>query len=196
LIDNRYHHIDYRHGRVGRRGDSQVKLIGRRSVASVLRWMLGFVNVFVMIGVIGSAVGLIVSLVAPETAAGFIDGLAHDDAGEAGILMSQRMIYVGAFVATFSTWWILNRLRRIFLAVNQGDAFEFANVGRLQGIGLGLIGVQLSALLLALTVPESVPGDADYSLDLGSWLGILIVFMLAEVFRQGASIRDDQQMTV
>ena len=158
--------------------------------------MLGFVNVFVMIGVIGSGVGLIISLIAPETAAGFIDGLAHDDAGKAGILMSQQMIYVGAFVATFSTWWILNRLRRIFLAVNQGDAFEFANVGRLRGIGLGLIGVQLSALLLALTVPESVPGDADYSLDLGSWLGILIVFMLAEVFRQGASIRDDQQMTV
>lgn len=173
-----------------------MKLIGRRSVASVLRWILGFVNVFVMIAVIGSGLGLIVSLIVPDAAAGFLDGLSRGTEGEAGILMSQRLVYAGAFVATLSTWWILNRLRRIFLAVNQGDAFEFANVGRLQGIGLGLIGVQLSALVLALTVPESMPGDADYAFDLGSWLGILIVFMLAEVFRQGASIRDDQQMTV
>ncbi|RZJ42736.1 MAG: DUF2975 domain-containing protein [Brevundimonas sp.] len=173
-----------------------MKLIGRRSVASVVRWGLGFVNIFVMIGVIGSAVGLITSLILPDAAAGFIDGLARENTGEAGILLSQRLVYAGAFVATLSTWWILNRLRRIFLAVNQGDAFERANVGRLQGIGLGLIGVQLSALVLALTVPAGMPGDADYAFDLGSWLGILIVFMLAEVFRQGASIRDDQQMTV
>ena len=51
------------------------------------------------------------------------------------------------------TWWIINRLRRILLSVNQGDAFEFANVKRLQGVGLGLIGIQLTALLLALILP-------------------------------------------
>lgn len=175
-----------------------MKLIGRRSVASALRWMLGFMNVFVMISVIVSGLGLIASVVAPDAAAGFIDGLARDEAGpgEMGILLSQRLVYLAAFVATLSTWWILNRLRRMFLAVNQGDAFERANVGRLQGVGLGLIGVQISAAILAFTVPKGIISDLDYQVDLGAWLGILIVFMLAEVFRQGASMRDDQQMTV
>lgn len=175
-----------------------MKLIGRRSIASVLRWILGFVNVFVAIGVVVVGLALILSVVVPDLAAGFLDGLAREDAGAGavGILLSQRLVYLAAFLATLSTWWILNRLRRMFLAVNNGDAFERANVGRLQGIGIGLIGVQISAAILVWTVPRGLIDDLHYQIDLGSWLGILIVFMLAEVFRQGSAMRDDQQMTV
>ena len=173
-----------------------MKLIGRRSVASALRWVLGFVNVFVTFAVVATALLLLASLVVPDFAAGFIDGLSDEDAGMRVLLLNERATFLAAFVATLSTWWILNRLRRMFLAVNHGDAFERANVGRLQGVGLGLIGVQISAAILAFTVPKGIIGDLDYQVDLGAWLGILIVFMLAEVFRQGAAMRDDQQMTV
>lgn len=173
-----------------------MKLIGRRSVASVLRWVLGFVNVFVTVAVAATALLLLASLIVPDFAAGFIDGLADEDAGMRTLLLNERATFLAAFVATLSTWWILNRLRRMFLAVNNGDAFERANVGRLQGVGLGLIGVQVSAAILVFTVPRGIIDDLDYQVDLGAWLGILIVFMLAEVFRQGAAMRDDQQMTV
>jgi len=173
-----------------------MKLIGRRSVASALRWVLGFMNVFVTFAVVFTALLLLASLVMPDFAAGFTDGLADEDPGMGVLLLNERATFLAAFVATLSTWWILNRLRRMFLAVNHGDAFERANVGRLQGVGLGLIGVQISAAILAFTVPKGIIADLDYQLDLGAWLGILIVFMLAEVFRQGAAMRDDQQMTV
>lgn len=174
-----------------------MKLIGRRSIASVLRWVLGFVNLFVTFAVVVTALLLLTSLVIPDFATGFIDGLAeNDDAGVRPLLLNERATFLAAFVATLSTWWILNRLRRMFLAVNNGDAFERANVGRLQGVGFGLIGVQISAAILAFTVPRGIIDNLDYQVDLGAWLGILIVFMLAEVFRQGATMRDDQQMTV
>ncbi len=175
-----------------------MKLIGRRSVASVLRWVLGFINVFVTVGVVVTGAGLLVSMLVPDFASGFLDGLARDTKGEAppGIRASQQLVYLAAFVASLSTWWVLNRLRRMFLAVNQGDAFDPANVGRLQGVGTGLIGIQVSFLILAVNVPAGIPGNLEYDFDLGGWLGILIVFMLAEVFRQGAAMRDDQQMTV
>ena len=173
-----------------------MKLIGRRSVASVLRWVLGFVNIVVAFAVIATGLMLAASLVMPDFGAGFIDSLADNEAGWRPLMLNERATFLAAFVATLSTWWVLNRLRRMFLAVNQGDAFERANVGRLQGVGLGLIGVQISAFILAWTVPEGIIDDLDYSVDLGAWLGILIVFMLAEVFRQGAAMRDDQQMTV
>ena len=173
-----------------------MKLIGRRSVASVLRWVLGFVNILVAFAVIATGLMLAASLVMPDFGAGFIDGLADNEAGWRSLMLNERATFLAAFVATLSTWWVLNRLRRMFLAVNQGDAFERANVGRLQGVGLGLIGVQMSAFILAWTVPEGIIDDLDYSVDLGAWLGILIVFMLAEVFRQGAAMPDDQQMTV
>jgi hypothetical protein len=173
-----------------------MKLIGRRSVASALRWLLGFFNVFVTVAVIATGLMLAASVVAPDWGAGFIDGLAESDAGWRPLLLNDRATFLAAFVATLSTWWVLNRLRRMFLAVNQGDAFERANVGRLQGVGVGLIGVQISAFILAWTVPQGVIEGLDYQIDLGAWLGILIVFMLAEVFRQGAAMRDDAQMTV
>lgn len=173
-----------------------MKLIGRRSIASVLRWVLGFANVFVAFAVVMTALMLLASLIIPDFAAGFIDGLSENDNDRRPLLLNERATYLAAFVATLSTWWILNRLRRMFLAVNSGDAFEGANVGRLQGVGFGLIGVQISAAILALTIPEGIVSDLDYQVDLGAWLGILIVFMLAEVFRQGAAMRDDQQMTV
>ncbi|WP_428150710.1 DUF2975 domain-containing protein [Brevundimonas sp.] len=175
-----------------------MKLIGRRSVASVMRWVLGFFNVFIATGTVLVGLAFLVSFFVPDFAAGLFDGLAGAPGDpDRAILLTERFTWAAAFVAAASTWWIINRLRRIFLAVNQGDAFEPANVGRLQGVGLGLIGVQLSAAIIVFCGPlaEGVT-TRDYDADLGSWLGILIVFMLAEVFRQGSAMRDDQQMTV
>ena len=104
---------------------------------------------------------------------------------------------LGAFLACGFTWWIINRLRRILLSVNQGDAFEFANVKRLQAVGFGLLGIQLTALMLSIVAPQAIGQSAsDYDFDLGSWLGILVVFILAEVFRQGSAMRDEQLTTV
>lgn len=173
-----------------------MRLIGKRSVASVVRWMLGFVNVFVTIGVAVTGLLLLTSLVMPDFAAGLFDGLADrpDNRGR-DLFLGEHVTLFAVFLATASTWWILNRLRRIFLSVNHGDAFEPANVGRLQAMGLGLVGVQVSAMILIFSTPQDVV-DTRFELDLGAWLGILIVFMLAEVFRQGSSMRDDQQMTV
>lgn len=174
-----------------------MKLIGRRSVASALRWVLGFVNIFVTIGVVATGLLLIASVFVPDFAVGFIDGLAEaEDSGLRPLLLNERATFLAAFIACLSTWWILNRLRRMFLAVNQGDAFERANVGRLQGIGVGLIGIELSAAILARFIPRGIIDGLKYEVDLGAWLAILIVFMLAEVFRQGAKMRDEQQMTV
>ena len=157
---------------------------------------MGFVNVFVTLAVVATGLLLLASLVAPDFGAGFIDALAEEEPGWRSLMLNPQATFLAAFIAMLSTWWILNRLRRMFLAVNQGDAFERANVGRLQGVGVGLIGVQVSALVLVWTVPKGVIDNLDCPVDPGSWLGILIVFMLAEVFREGAAMRDDQQMTV
>jgi hypothetical protein len=174
-----------------------MRLIGKRSVASALRWVLGFINTFVAIAVVVTGLALVVTLVAPDVAAGFLDGLARSEGdSDIRLLLSERAVYLAGFVAVLSTWWILNRLRRMFLAVNQGDAFEPANVGRLRGVGIGLIGVQVAGMILAVATPDGMAADTGYSLNLSEILGILIVFMLAEVFRQGADMRDEQMTTV
>ncbi len=160
-------------------------------------WGLGFINVFVTLGVVATGLGLLVSTLFPEFGAGLMDGLTGREKRDMALAVSERITLMAAFVATVSTWWVINRLRRIFLAVNQGDAFEPANVNRLRAMGLGLMGVQIAAAILTFSAPLAEGrADRDYDINLGAWLGILIVFMLAEVFRQGAAMRDDAQMTV
>ena len=175
-----------------------MKLVGKYSAASGLRWLLGFFNVFVTIAAVAAAIALIVSLVSPDYTAGFIDGMKDDPNDLTKTLgMAERLTLLGAFLACGFTWWIINRLRRILLAVNLGDAFEFANVKRLQAVGLGLLGIQLTALMLSIVAPQAIGQSvSDYDFSLGSWLGILVVFILAEVFRQGSAMRDEQMTTV
>ena len=175
-----------------------MKLIGKYSAASALRWFLGFMNVFVMIAACFMAFLTFLSLFVPDLASGFLDGLnaARDDAGRP-LAVVERLTLLGAFLACAFTWWVINRLRAILLSVNRGDAFERANVKRLQAVGFGLLGIQLTAILLAVVAPLSIDQAAsDYDFGLGSWLGILVVFILAEVFRQGATMRDEQLTTV
>ena len=175
-----------------------MKLVGKYSVASALRWCLGVVNVFVMIAACFMAFGTFLSLFVPDLASGFLDGLndAREDPSR-HLAVVERLTMLGAFLACGFTWWVINRLRAILLSVNRGDAFERANVKRLQAVGFGLLGIQLTAILLAVVAPLSIDqAAADYDVGLGSWLGILVVFILAEVFRQGSAMRDEQLTTV
>jgi len=172
-----------------------MKLVGKYSAASGLRWLLGFLNVFVMIGAIAVGCALIASMV---VGVDWMEPLREGATNPGGnVELTGRLTLLGAFLACGLTWWVINRLRRILLSVNQGDAFEFANVKRLQAVGFGLLGIQLTALMLAIVAPQAIGQSAsDYDLSLGSWLGILVVFILAEVFRQGSAMRDEQLTTV
>jgi hypothetical protein len=173
-----------------------LKLIGQQSVAGLMRWLLGLINVVVAIAVIGSGLGVLLSLLSPDFGAGFMDGIAGVRGPDDDRPLLATMVFIAGFVMTLSAWWVINRLRRIFRAVNEGDAFEPANVGRLRAMGLGLIGVQIGVAILASGGLLTETATWGWTFDAGAWLGILVVFMLAEVFRQGSAMRDEQRMTV
>jgi len=146
-----------------------MKLIGKHSITSALRWFLGFINVFVMIAACAMALIAVASLILPDFATGFLDGLnnARSDADRA-LSVAERLTIVGAFLACGFTWWVINRLRAILLSVNQGDAFERANVKRLQAVGFGLLGIQVTAILLpwsrrsaSIRPPPTMTSDWD-----------------------------------
>ena len=172
-----------------------MKLIGKYSAASALRWFLGFLNVFVMIGALAIGSLLLASIVVGvQWMEPLREGTAHPSGS---VELTGRLTLLGGFLACGLTWRVINRLRRILLSVNQGDAFERANVKRLQAVGFCLLGIQLTALMLAIVAPSVIPlSVSEYDFSLGSWLGILVVFILAEVFRQGSAMRDEQLSTV
>jgi len=100
---------------------------------------------------------------------------------------------IGAFI------FIVANLRQVFRTLAAGDPFDADNVRRLRRIGLALIGVVVLQVafgpLLSLLYPQ-----ADVTLDLGDLIvpvfSVMTIFVLAEVFREGARLRREQELTI
>ncbi|MEA3012886.1 MAG: hypothetical protein QOD42_1431 [Sphingomonadales bacterium] len=95
---------------------------------------------------------------------------------------------------------ILKRLLAMVDTVRMGDPFVAANARRLQGIGWALVALQLLGLLVAiisrLISTPAHPVDLDSSFSLNGWLAVLLTFVLARVFAEGAGMREDLEGTV
>jgi hypothetical protein len=92
---------------------------------------------------------------------------------------------------------IVDRLRRIFVTLMAGDPFHPDNVRRLRIIGLMLACLELMRYLV-WTLGASLPGvdKVEPRLSLTAWFSVLVVFVLAEVFREGARLRREAELTI
>jgi hypothetical protein len=94
---------------------------------------------------------------------------------------------------------IVRSLRRIFLTLVAGDPFRPENVNRLRGVGLGLAALAALNLVVpaldAWIMPGVVPPNSGWP-DLTGWFSVLVVFVLAEVFREGARLRREAELTI
>ncbi|QUD86466.1 DUF2975 domain-containing protein [Phenylobacterium montanum] len=93
---------------------------------------------------------------------------------------------------------IVERLRKIFATLTAGDPFHPDNVGRLRWIGVMLIALELGRYPLAVAKVLLMP-DMDgvsFSPNPTAWFAVLVVFVLAEVFREGARLRREAELTI
>ena len=125
-----------------------------------------------------------------------------DDAGGTQIPVPKAYILfgIGAFAGYFGGFaLILGHLRRIFRTLALGDPFDPANVRRLKQIGLILAVVTGGAWLGQTLVARIARGelDAPSIFNLATPVfSVLIVFVLAEVFREGARLRRESELTI
>ncbi len=101
--------------------------------------------------------------------------------------------YIGVLIV------VLNRLRRVFETLIVGDPFRPQNVARLRVVGFALIGLEILGYILHRVTDMFIPGRAhvfSLSVNLTGWFAILVVFVLAEVFREGARLRQDADLTI
>ena len=95
---------------------------------------------------------------------------------------------------------ILRRLLAIVGTVRAGNPFVAANAQRLQGIGWALLILQLLSLVIGAiaraisTASHPIHLDAGFSIN--GWLAVLLTFILARVFTEGALMREDLEGTV
>ncbi|MEI7933261.1 MAG: DUF2975 domain-containing protein, partial [Alphaproteobacteria bacterium] len=122
--------------------------------------------------------------------------------------MPDRRLFQGTPTAfAFNTWAslyflggmvILGRLRKIFGTLTRDTPFQTENARRLRIIGLVLAALQLSELIIWVLVGRHDPERFRFlhPVDLGGIFGIVVMFVLAEVFDEGARMRKDLELTI
>jgi Protein of unknown function (DUF2975) len=116
------------------------------------------------------------------------------------LVISLRAIAVLGLATIPLNYVVLKRLLAIVETVRAGDPFVAANASRLQAIAWSLLGLQLFSLVIgAIAKSVSTPAhplhlDAGFSIN--GWLAVLLTFLLARVFAQGALMREDLEGTV
>lgn len=116
------------------------------------------------------------------------------------LVMGLRAIAVLGLVATPLNHVILKRLLAIVGTVRLGDPFVVANASRVQAIAwvllvLNLISMVIGAIAKAVSTPAH-PIDLEAGFSINGWLLVLLTFVLARVFAQGALMRKDVEGTV
>ncbi len=104
----------------------------------------------------------------------------------------------GAAVYIAVLLFIIDRVRRIFLTLTAGDPFHPENVTRLQAIGFSLAALELISYAINLTgwvFHELFRWDHSM-FNPTAWFAVLVVFVLAEVFREGARLRREAELTI
>jgi Protein of unknown function (DUF2975) len=116
------------------------------------------------------------------------------------LVMGLRAIAVLGLAAIPLNHVVLKRLLAIVRTVRAGDPFVAANAFRLKAIAwvllaLNLLSIVIGAIAKTVSTPAH-PLDLDAGFSINGWLVVLLTFVLARVFAQGALMREDVGGTV
>lgn len=116
------------------------------------------------------------------------------------LVWGLRSVAVLALVGVPINYLVLRRLLAIVQTVRDGDPFVAANALRLRSIAWALVALQLLGMLMgmvgkSLSTPDH-PVDLHSGFSVNGLLAVLLTFVLAQVFAEGARMREDLEGTV
>lgn len=174
-----------------------MRALGPGSVSSFLKIILDVVYAALVVGGIGAALLALAALLFafnPSLLANvqFADGAHYAD--------RAPLMFGGLFAASLymaNVLVIIGALRRIFVTLTAGDPFQPENVNRLRLIGVMLATLELGRYAI-VGISAWLPGVRDWrpTFSLTAWFSVLVVFVLAEVFREGARLRREAELTI
>jgi len=116
------------------------------------------------------------------------------------MMQGMRAVAVLALVCIPLYDVILRRLLDIVESVRAGNPFACKNATRLEVIAWALVGLQVLSLIIGgiakLVSTANHPFHVDAGFSTSGWLSVLLLFVLARVFAQGARMRDELEGTV
>ena len=120
--------------------------------------------------------------------------------GSSRLIMAMRLIMVLGICATPIVHVVLTRLLTIVDTVSVGNPFIVANAERLKTIAWAILALELMHFAVGM-IARAVSSEVDqmhidWGFSLTRWLAVLMLFVLARVFEQGARMREDLEGTV
>ena len=116
------------------------------------------------------------------------------------LVMGLRVIAVLGLAAIPLNHVVLKRLLAIVETVRRGDPFVAANASRLQVIAWALLALNLLSIVIGVIAnivsTPAHPLHIDAGFSINGWLAVLLTFLLARVFAEGALMREDLEGTV
>ncbi|HUZ11771.1 MAG TPA: DUF2975 domain-containing protein [Caulobacteraceae bacterium] len=175
------------------------RALGPGSVSSFLKVILDVFNYVLWVFAVLFAVGilglLLVSFdtaILPAPIAAEVRVMGHGPGPVAALMLAGAELYlIGVLV-------IVQRLRRVFGTMTAGDPFHPDNVRRLRVVGLVLALLEIDRYLFGAIdrfILHERPFAGD-GVNLTAWFAVLVVIVLAEVFREGARLRRDSELTI
>lgn len=202
-----------------------MKALGKGSVAALVEvaltiawWLLWVALAAVIVGALGYAgitalIGAgpidpnILSGGEGEARIGAADAdydLTFDNPGGATWPVVVPALTIGAVVIVGGLI-IVGRLRRLFHSFTSGEPFRRENAQHLRVIWITMLAMEfarlaamlaVAALFAAVGLPPGADANFSYNIDVSTWMSIAVLVVLAEVFREGARLREEQELTI
>jgi Protein of unknown function (DUF2975) len=168
-----------------------VKLLG------VSRMLLSLARVFNLAAAAAFVAMLLASFLFEPT---FRDYFGRRPPLDADVILPVMRLWVVAGLPMFAAVHVmLSRLLAMIETVRAGDPFAPENAARLKTIAWCLLVVQLFELACGLFISVLTRAGADvgdWDPSLSGWIAVLLLFVLARVFEEGARIRADLEAMV
>lgn len=198
-----------------------MKALGKGSIASYLEIALRIATIvlWVLLACVAAAAlayavlnGLIAAgVVSPEILSGS-RGRVQGGGFEASFDMDSSLAWqvvapalLSSLVAISGALIIVRRLLKLFESFRSGEPFRKENATHLRVIWITMVVIELSRYaILALTgvlvtafgEPPGAEMTFKLNVDLMPWASILVLIVLSEVFREGARLREEQELTI
>lgn len=174
-----------------------MRAIGKGSLASLLAVGLHVTRIILWIAFIGLAIAMVFAPLATLIVCAIdnvgnvnIEGDLH-----IGVDAGEYMSIAHHFVTVAVMLFVANRLLEILKTLRFGSPFVKENADRFRGVGYALLigeGAKFAFGFLSLIYSA----DVEINSSIISWLAIIAVFVLSEVFREGARMKEEQDLTV
>jgi len=115
------------------------------------------------------------------------------ETGRKATPMGSAMACLGGAIVASIWLFVLFILKKIVRTLLDGDPFVVENISRVR---LMWIVIAISEIVRIIFMNISMPDEITLDIRPGTWFVVFVIAALAEVFRHGAELRRDAELTI